>query len=135
LDVADGQHHTDVNGADTLAAQCAAHGQPWPDTLTIGTPSGGRHLYFRVPTGRTILSSSGGRSGLGPGIDVRGPGRGARGGYLIGSGSIVNGRCYTIARDVDIAELPAWLAELLESPRRTSRRRAQTHRGPDPGSS
>ena len=43
-DVADGRHHTDVDGADTLAAQCAAHRQPWPDTLAIGTPSGGRHL-------------------------------------------------------------------------------------------
>lgn len=114
LDIADGHHHTDIAGADTLAAQCAAHGQPWPDTLTIGTPSGGQHLYFRVPPGRLITSSSGGRSGLGPGIDVRGPGRGGRGGYLIGPGSLLGGRRYDITHDAATAELPAWLADLLE---------------------
>lgn len=113
LDVADGRHHTDVDGADTFAAQCAAHRQPWPDTLAIGSPSGGRHLYFRVPAGWVVTSSSGGRSGIGPGIDVRGPGRGGRGGYLIGPGSIVDGRRYEITRDLAIAELPAWLVDLL----------------------
>jgi hypothetical protein len=116
LDVADGHHHTDVDGADTLAAVCAAHGQPWPRTLTVCTPSTGRHLYLSVPPGRVVLSSSGGRSGLGPGIDVRGPGRGQRGGYLIGPGSVVGGRRYTIANDVPISELPAWMADLLAPP-------------------
>ncbi|HEX6359495.1 bifunctional DNA primase/polymerase [Actinophytocola sp.] len=114
LDVADGHHNTDVDGADTLAALCAAHGQPWPRTLTVRTPSTGRHLYLRVPAGRVILSSSGGRSPLGPGIDVRGPGRGQRGGYLIGPDSVVHGRRYTVLDDLPIAELPAWMADLLE---------------------
>jgi hypothetical protein len=114
LDIADGHHHTDIAGADTLAAQCAAHGEPWPDTLTIGTPSGGWHLYFRVSPGRLITSSSGGRSGLGPGIDVRGPGRGGHDGYLIGPGALLGGRRYDITHDAAMAELPASLVDLLE---------------------
>jgi hypothetical protein len=79
----------------------------------VATPSDGLHLYFRVPAGRIITSTSGGRSGLGPGIDTRGPGRGGRGGYLIGLGSVVDGRPYIVDRDIPIAELPGWLADLL----------------------
>ncbi|MDG4857468.1 bifunctional DNA primase/polymerase [Streptomyces sp. T-3] len=59
--------------------------QPWPKTLTVVTPSGGRHLHFGVPDGCTIGSYSGARSPLGPGVDLRGPGL-RRGGYLIGPG-------------------------------------------------
>lgn len=57
-------------------------------------------------------SVSGGRSRLGPGIDVRGPGRGGRGGYLVGPGSVVGGGSYVIALDVPIQLLPDWLTEL-----------------------
>jgi hypothetical protein len=81
----------------------------------VRTPSGGRHLYFRCPPGRTILSSSGGTSGLGRGIDVRGPGR-RLGGYLIGPGSVVDGVTYTVERDEVIQELPEPLADLLAVP-------------------
>jgi hypothetical protein len=114
LDVADGAHHTTVDGTETLATLCDLHNQPWPTTLTTGTPSGGQHLYFHTPPGRIILSSSGGRSALGPGIDVRAPGRGGRGGYLVGPDSIVCGRRYEIVEDVPIAPLPLWLASLLQ---------------------
>jgi hypothetical protein len=114
LDVAG--EHTPVDGVETLAALCAEHAQPWPDTLTVATPSGGRHLYFRCPPGRIVTSSSGQNSPLGPGIDVRGPGRGGRGGYLIGPGSNrVDGR-YTITRDLPITTLPGWLTDLLIEP-------------------
>jgi hypothetical protein len=104
-----------VDGVATFAAVCAAHGQPWPATLTVRTPSGGLHLYFRAADWCTIASSSGGRAGLGAGVDVRGPGR-RSGGYLIGPGSIVGGSRYVIVRDVAIAPLPAWLAALLQAP-------------------
>jgi hypothetical protein len=43
---------------------------------------------------------------------VRGPGRGSRGGYLIGPGSVVDGTADAIAHDVPIAELPVWIADL-----------------------
>ena len=106
--------HQGANGIAVFERLCAAHRQPWPDTLTVRTPHGGLHLYFRVPVGRTIGSTSGGRAGLGPGIDTRGPGR-RRGGYLVGPGSVVDGTPYVITRDAPILELPAWLADLLEA--------------------
>jgi hypothetical protein len=102
-----------AGGAATFAAVCAAHGQPWPDTLTVRTPHGGLHLYFRAPAGRVIASSSGGRAGLGPGVDVRGPGR-RSGGYLVGPGFVVDGTPYVITRDTAIQALPRWLADLLD---------------------
>lgn len=105
--------HPGVDGVATFERLLDRHGQPWPDTLTVRTPHGGLHVYFRAPAGCTITSSSGGRAGLGPGVDVRGPGR-RRGGYLVGPGSIVDGTAYVIARDVAIGELPGWLAVLLE---------------------
>ncbi|WP_030888190.1 bifunctional DNA primase/polymerase [Streptomyces sp. NRRL S-1868] len=61
-----------------------------------------------TPAARPVLSSSGGRAGLGPGIDVRGPGR-RTGGYLIGPGSVVHGARYTLTCDLPPAELPTWV--------------------------
>ncbi|WP_433860094.1 bifunctional DNA primase/polymerase [Streptomyces kronopolitis] len=106
------------DGVAELAALAARLGEAWPDTLTTSTPSGGRHLYFRVPAGCTIGSFSGGRTGLGPGIDVRGPGRRC-GGYLIGAGSVVDGRRYVIDHDVAVAPLPGWIAAVLDLPARS----------------
>lgn len=100
------------DGQAVLAELAARGGQSWPETLTVATPSGGQHLYFRVPADCTIGSVSGGRSPLGPGIDVRGPGR-RRGGYLVGPGSIVGGLPYLMARDVPVAPLPDWITALL----------------------
>jgi bifunctional DNA primase/polymerase-like protein len=94
-----------------FGALCAELGAGWPDTLTVATPAG-LHLYFRVPVGVTVGSTSGGRSALGAGIDTRGPGR-RTGGYLVGPGSVVNGARYTVVRDSTIAELPVWLVVLL----------------------
>ncbi|MET8704174.1 bifunctional DNA primase/polymerase [Kitasatospora sp. NPDC004723] len=104
----------DVEGAgrDVLAALAADLGEPWPDTLTVTSPSGGAHLYFRVPPGCAFASVSGGRTALGPGIDVRGPGR-SGGGYLIGPGSTVDGIRYVVERDLPLARLPDWIAQRL----------------------
>ncbi len=41
-----------------------------PDTLIASTPSGGRHLFYRVPDGRRGLQANNWR----PGIDLRGEG-------------------------------------------------------------
>ncbi|MGW4124445.1 bifunctional DNA primase/polymerase [Nocardia sp. NPDC004711] len=64
----------DGDGAGSLAALACELGRDWPDAFAARTPSG-RHLYFRVGPGCTVASVSGGRSRLGSGIDVRGPGR------------------------------------------------------------
>jgi hypothetical protein len=107
----------DVHGSDdgpgVLAALADRLGETVPDTFTVGSPSGGRHLYFRAPMGCTIGSTSGGRTRLEPGIDVRGPGR-RSGGYLVGPGSLVDGRPYVIARDVPVAPLPGWIEDRLQ---------------------
>nr|WP_240929385.1 bifunctional DNA primase/polymerase [Streptomyces coryli] len=110
-------------GVDAFTALCGTHGQPWPDTLTVRTPRGGLHLYFRAPAARTITSSSDGRAGLGAGIDVRAPGR-RSGGYLIGPGSIVAGTPYAITHDAPIRPLPAWLRDLLTPARERATRDA-----------
>ncbi|MEU8967062.1 bifunctional DNA primase/polymerase [Streptomyces sp. NPDC048491] len=107
--------HGDEDGPGALAAFAERVGLRLPETFTVGTPSGGRHLYYRAPDGCTIGSVSGGRTPLGPGIDVRGPGL-RRGGYLVGPGSVVGGQRYVIAHDVPVAPLPVWIGALLPRP-------------------
>ncbi|AMJ61419.1 hypothetical protein AXW83_14935 [Bosea sp. PAMC 26642] len=72
-------------GSATWAALEALHGAA-PPTFTVKTPSGGRHLYFRVDPSVWIPNSAG---KLGIGIDIRGDG-----GYVVGPGSVLNGRQY-----------------------------------------
>lgn len=104
-----------VDGVAVLTALCERRGQPWPATLTVITPNNGMHLYYRLPPGRIIGSTSKGTSGLGAGIDTRGPGR-TFGGYVVGPGSLVDGRRYAIAGDgsTAVAELPGWIADILQ---------------------
>jgi hypothetical protein len=89
----------------------------WTDaygTYTVATPSGGKHMYFLAPPGRRI-----GNKPLGPLADVRGGGDGD-GGYVLGPGSILDGRKYEVITDLDPAPLPDWVAALLDPPRRDS---------------
>lgn len=62
--------------------------------------------------GLIVPSVSGGTSRLGPGIDIRGPGR-TLGGYLAGPGSVVDGRQYVINAAAPTAWLPGWMAALI----------------------
>ncbi|WP_198165383.1 bifunctional DNA primase/polymerase [Nocardia fusca] len=101
-----------ADGVRQFSEVCRRWGQERPVTLEVATPHDGRHLLFRVPAGLTVPSVSGGTSRLGPGIDIRGPGR-TLGAYLAGPGSVVDGREYTIEVDAPIAILPGWLAALI----------------------
>jgi hypothetical protein len=76
-----------------------------PATYAVRTPSGGRHYYFKgsAPT-------SAGR--LAPGVDVR-----ARGGYVLIPPSVVNGVTYTDENDLFPADPPAWLLDLIQTPK------------------
>src|SRR5262249_22102219 len=47
-----------------------------PETITVKTPRGGRHYYFRYPDNGTEIRNS--TSKIAPGIDVRG-----EGGYVV----------------------------------------------------
>lgn len=94
------------NGYDVLAALAAQSGHPTPtDTFTVATPSGGMHLYFTAPEDTALRNTAG---TLGWKIDTR-----AHGGYVVGPGSVVEGRPYRIVCDTDPAPLPDWVAEQL----------------------
>lgn len=94
-------------GLDTFLRVCSEHGQPVPVTFTVRTPSGGYHLYFTVPC--ASVRNSAGR--LGPLIDVRGAG-----GYVVGPGSRIGGRPYSVMNPVPPVPLPSWIAALLRQP-------------------
>jgi hypothetical protein len=100
------------DGKDVLAQLCEWAGQPWPSTYMVATPSGGWHLYFTAPEGYEIRNSA---SLLGPLVDIRGCG-----GYVVGAGSVVDGKPYDLLDDQDPAPLPAWITRALAH-RRDSR--------------
>jgi hypothetical protein len=97
----------DVDGDDgneSLRRLEAEHVQ-LPRTLSVVTPRGGAHLYFRHP-GATVRNSAG---ALGHGLDVRGDG-----GYVIAPPSTgPNGRRYEPDERAPIAGMPGWLRQLL----------------------
>jgi hypothetical protein len=106
VDVKDGQP-----GKESLASLESEHGA-LPLTLEATTPSGGRHLFFRMPAdGREVRCST---SKIAPGIDIRGDG-----GYVIAAPSGVNGHRYEWAfmggpEFMEPAEAPTWLLEVIE---------------------
>ena len=81
---------------------------PWEPTRQVRTPSGGVHLYYKPPPG-VFLKNSVGR--LGPGVDIR-----AIGGYVVGPGSVVDGRRYEVEVAGPIRDLPRPLVERLRTP-------------------
>lgn len=52
-----------------------------PETYTVATPSGGRHLYFLAPAGTRIANSAG---AIAPNVDVRG-----HGGQVVAPGTTI----------------------------------------------
>lgn len=93
-----------ANGLEVLQALAGERGLP--RTFTVGTPSGGRHLYFRPPADGPELRNTVRR--LGPLLDTR-----AIGGYVVAPGSRVDGVTYEILEDAPVAELPEWIAASL----------------------
>jgi len=70
-----------------------------PDTLSVSTGGGGRHLYYQYPAGRVVLT----RTSIMNGIDVRG-----ESGFVVAPPSIhkSGGEYAWINRDVPITEYP-----------------------------
>jgi hypothetical protein len=98
------------DGAAVLARLAAPHGGI-PDTWTVTTPSGGRHLYFRQPTGRPPLGNTGPpHRPLGAMLDTRGVG-----GYVVAPGSHRPDGAYALDDDTDPAPLPAWMTLRLSA--------------------
>lgn len=110
-----------AHGIETLRQ--LADGRDLPRTLSVATPSGGTHLYFRQPTEGTLLRNTARR--LGPLIDTRGIG-----GYLVAPGSRINDVSYRITDDVPLAEVPTWITTLLRPPEPTREQLRPARPGP-----
>ncbi|MFN3612618.1 AAA family ATPase, partial [Tepidimonas sp.] len=75
------------------------------DTLVIRTPTGGYHCYFNGPDSSLAP--------LADGLDIR-----SHNGYVVGPGSVINGRAYEVFRDQEMAWVPAGIEERLRQPGR-----------------
>ncbi|MEU3303159.1 bifunctional DNA primase/polymerase [Streptomyces sp. NPDC006678] len=105
-----------TGGTDSVAAlrQLALqHLFTVPETVTVITPSGGRHLWLAGPPDVVVPNSA---SRLAPGIDVRGAG-----GYLVGPGSVSAHGAYRLApgsAELAPAPCPSALLRLIAPPAR-----------------
>jgi hypothetical protein len=100
------------NGVDVLALLCEVRDEPLlvahPPTLTVRTPSGGMHLYYRVTDGFAWKPNTNGA--LGWQVDVR-----AAHSYGVAPGVTVDAGTYTALGDCRaIAPLPGWLGAELD---------------------
>lgn len=102
----DGMGVTD--GGDVFALALERYGQSFPgDTLIVGTPSRGLHLYWTLPDGVTVNKSEG---AFGWNIDVR-----ATGGYIVAPTSTTPaGEYRRLSAALDPLPAPAWLLHHLE---------------------
>lgn len=100
LMVVDVDNKGEKHGDDTIAA-LAGEGLVLPDTLETRTPTGGRHLFYRVPA--AVRQGAG---VLGAGVDTR-----SRGGYVVGPGSTLGSGEYVTAKAGAIADAPDWLID------------------------
>lgn len=93
-------------GQPGLASLARLDAQGLPrETLTIRTPSGGLHRYYRVDPARVYRN----RQDWRPGVDIRG-----HHGYANAPGSVKpDGSTYTIELDAPIADLPEAFANEL----------------------
>jgi hypothetical protein len=93
---------------DGIAAWAALDGDK-PDTFTVATPRGGRHLYYAGSLPGTV-------DRLAPGVDTRGVGT-----YVLLPPSVVGGKAYAVIKDGIEAPLPEWIsAALRREPREAS---------------
>lgn len=78
-----------------------------PATLTTRTPTGGRHLFFRLPEGHPGVPNS--VEELGPGLDIR-----STNGYVVAPGSTVPAGVYAFDdAGEEVAPAPQWLVDRL----------------------
>jgi len=85
------------NGSATVL-QLELNGFEFPRTLMQKTPTGGYHYIYKVS--EPIKQ---GVSVLGKGLDIR-----SRGGYILGAGSVIDGKPYKI-NNLPIVEAPIWI--------------------------
>jgi hypothetical protein len=81
-------------------------GRDMPATLSVRTPTGGRHLFYRC--GSPVRQ---GVDLLAVGLDIR-----SRGGYVVGAGSTTADGAYSVDRDGSPAPAPAWVVDQCGRP-------------------
>lgn len=96
----------------------------FPATYEVETPTGGRHIYYRLPEGHPGVPNS--VESLGKGLDIR-----STSGYVVAPGSTVEAGEYTECWDHEIAAAPEWLVQKLGT--FTKRERTETVNIPDAG--
>lgn len=104
LVVIDVDNKNGKNGSATWKAIERQHGV-LPHTLAVITPNRGAHFYARDAGQRWFPNSAG---KLGEGVDVKG-----ERGYVVGPGSVIDGKPYKIIADHPIAQIPEALASLI----------------------
>lgn len=77
----------------------------FPDTFTVQTATGGRHLYYRTPPAMQLSSDTKGRV-VGPGIDIK-----AHHGYVVGPGSETPRGEYKVLDARAPVDAPQWLID------------------------
>ena len=91
------------NGNETLA-KFELLGFDLPETFEQITPTTGRHLVYLADSEYKNSVKK-----IGEGLDIR-----AKGGYIVGAGSILNNKAYSLL-DRDLAPVPLWLINKLNA--------------------
>lgn len=92
--------HNGVSGADNLKEFCEKYDIQLPDTKTVMTPSGGIHLYYKLPEQYNDVQFIQNHKEL-QGVDFQCTGR-----YVVGWGSSIDGVKYEVIDNSPIADLP-----------------------------
>lgn len=101
LVVVDVDNKSDKNGNEELL-KLELEGYDFIDTATQVTPTGGLHLVYRTKEPITQ-----GTNKLGRGLDIR-----SKGGYIVGQGSVIDGKPYVWkSAQIEVQQCPAWIIE------------------------
>lgn len=106
-------------GAESWGALVREYGET--ATYTVGTRSGGLHLYYSAPADIDLANTAG---RLGADIDTRGNG------YVVAPPSVVDGRPYTLLAGIEPAPLPRWVVGRLGAGRVNGRAPTTSGSGP-----
>lgn len=83
-----------------------------PETFSQTTPTGGEHLFYKVKE-----PVKQGTNVLGLGLDIR-----SKGGFVVGAGSLIDGKPYKVNWKIDLLEdAPQWIVEKCGKPHERSK--------------
>lgn len=99
--VVDVDNKNGKNGSDE-ALKLELQGHYFEPTFSQVTPTGGEHLVYKVP--QAVKQGS---DVLARGLDIR-----SQGGYIVGAGSVIDGKAYKIKSKHDISDCPNWIVNV-----------------------